>query len=137
MSESEVQQLIQAAGPIYHCILERNNSGSLKNEEGTPIRFGLGNISKERSKRIKSSDLIGITTVVVTPEMVGMSIGVFTACEVKQPNWNPTKKLDAHELAQKAYLDYIVSRGGIAFFSNSVLSFRNHMTAWLSKITRR
>ena len=70
-SESEIQQLIQIEGPRVDCILMRNNSGALPDKNGRTVRYGLGNISREHSDRIKSSDLIGITRVVVTPEMVG------------------------------------------------------------------
>src|SRR5690606_36770808 len=98
-SESEIQQLIQMEAMKYDCTLMRNNSGSFKDSTGRAVRFGLGNVSKKHSLKSKSSDLIGITRVVVTSDMVGKTIGVFTAIECKGEGWNPTKKLDQHEIA--------------------------------------
>jgi hypothetical protein len=55
--------------------------------------------------------------------MVGRRIGVFTAIEVKSEDWNPQKKLDAHEQAQENYMAWVRLRGGFAGFCNSVDSF--------------
>lgn len=122
-SESTVQQQIQIEGPNHGCILQRNNSGSLPGLDGRPVRFGLGNTSKRQNDAIKSSDLIGITTITITPDMVGRKIGVFTAVEVKKPDWkrSPT---DKRERAQAAYIDWVISRGGFAGFANCIESFR-------------
>lgn len=121
MSEAVVQQDIQIAGPYHSCQLMRNNSGELKDRFGRPVRYGLGNISKEHNERIKSSDLIGITTIIITPEMVGQKIGVFTAIEVKEPNWKPGK--DPREEAQNNFIQWVLSLGGYAGFAKSVDSF--------------
>lgn len=118
--ESEVQQLVQMEAAKHSCILLRNNCGAFKDETGRTVRFGLGNISKELWEKWKSLDLIGITTIEITPAMVGQKIGVFTAVEVKKEDWNPQKKLDAHEQAQKNFIDWTIAHGGIAGFVNSV-----------------
>lgn len=119
--ESEVQQDIQIGARTYFTsFLMRNNSGALPDQTGRIVRFGLGNISKEHNKKSKSSDLIGITPVVITPDMVGKVIGVFTAIEVKDEAWNENKKLDEHEQAQKNFIDWVLSLGGYAGFANSV-----------------
>lgn len=123
MTESELQQRIQLEAPHHQCILERNNSGQVT-LEGRVVRFGLGNISKKHAQNMRSSDLVGITTVMVTPDMVGKPIGVFTAVEVKSPDWNPNKKLDQHERAQANWLAWVRAMGGIAGFVNSLDSFR-------------
>ncbi len=119
-SESEIQQLIQIEGPKFHSILMRNNSGAFKDSTGRVVRFGLSNDSSNRAEHIKSSDLIGITTIVITQEMVGKMVGVFTAIEVKDEKWRPTKKLDKRETAQKNFIDWVISRGGMAGFASSV-----------------
>jgi hypothetical protein len=118
--ESEVQQHIQIGAMHFDCTLMRNNSGALLDETGRPVRFGLGNVSKKHAENSKSSDLIGITTIIITPEMVGQKIGVFTAIEVKDENWNCQKKLDKHETAQFNFIQWVISKGGIAGFANSV-----------------
>ena len=118
--ESEVQQEVQIKAMHYGCNLMRNNCGCLLDDTGRPVRYGLGNVSKKHQEKIASSDLIGITKVVVTQEMVGMTLGIFTAVEVKKEAWNPNKKLDKRETAQNNFINWVRSMGGIAGFANSV-----------------
>lgn len=122
-SESEVQQRIQIHGPHYDSLLMRNNSGALKDIEGRVVRFGLGNESAKRNEIIKSSDLIGITTITITPEMVGMRIGVFTAVECKRSDW-VASLTDKREKAQGNFIDWVRSRGGLAGFAKSIDEFK-------------
>jgi len=117
--ESTVQQEIQIEARYYGCTLLRNNSGALKDQGGRLVRFGLGNISKQHSDNSKSSDLIGILQIIITPEMVGKTVGVFVALEVKKEEWSINKKLDKHEIAQANFINWIRSIGGIASFCNS------------------
>lgn len=124
MVESELQQLVQIEGPKYACILQRNNSGALKDSNGRLVRYGLGNISSKQNAAIKSSDLIGITTITITPEMVGRKIGVFTAVECKAPGWKPTLKEKSRESAQLAYIEWVRMRGGLAGFASSIEEFK-------------
>jgi len=123
MTESEIQQRIQIEGPFHECILLRNNSGALKDNTGRVVRYGLGNISSKQNDKIKSSDLIGITTIVITQDMVGKSIGVFTAIEVKKEDWKPSDT-DKREKAQRSFIDWVLKRGGLAGFANSIDSFK-------------
>ena len=118
--ESEVSQDVQIEAMHYGCNLMRNNSGALPDINGTPVRFGLGNISKAHNERMKSSDLIGITKVTITQEMVGKTLGIFTALEVKKEAWNPDKKLDARETAQNNFINWVKLNGGIASFCNDL-----------------
>ena len=122
MLEDEVSQRILMEAPKHNCHLLRNNSGAFTNEAGRNVRFGLGNVSKRLSEQIKSSDFIGITEVLITPDMLGCKIGVFTAIEVKRSDWK-LKIADVRERAQKNFIDFIQSKGGIAGFCNSVESF--------------
>ncbi len=122
--ESDLQQFIQMEGPKYGCQLLRNNSGAFKDATGRWLRFGLGNVSKKHSDKIKSSDLIGFTRVTITSADIGKTFAVVTAVEVKDPSWNPDKKFDAHELAQWAFIAWIKAAGGFAGFANSIESFR-------------
>lgn len=117
--ESEIQQLIQMTAMKFHkCVLMRNNSGGFTDQTGRFVRFGLGHTSPKQ--QFKSSDLIGITEVVITQEMVGKTLGVFTAVELKDENWNPNKKLNSHEEKQNNFLQFVISKGGIAGFVNKV-----------------
>ena len=118
--ESQVQQEIQVKAPHHNCTLMRNNQGACIDETGRLVRYGLGNTSKKRTELIASSDLIGITRVTITPDMVGQTVGIFTAVEVKKEAWNPNKKLDKREKAQKAFIDWVLSLGGYAGFANDI-----------------
>lgn len=120
-SESEIQQLIQMEAAKYGIILLRNNSGAFKDQTGRMVYFGLGNLSKAHSMRMKSSDLIGIWNLMMSNGQPS-NIGVFIAIEVKKEGWsfNPN---DKREQAQKAFIDFIISKGGVAGFCNSVDSF--------------
>lgn len=123
INESELQQLVQMEGPKYGCILQRNNSGALKDSSGRLVRYGLGNISSAQNAAIKSSDLIGPTTITITPEMVGKQIAVFTAVECKKPGWIYSET-DKRAKAQLAYIEWVRSRGGLAGFAASVEQFK-------------
>lgn len=123
--ESTVSQEVQIDAVQFQCILMRNNSGAFKDETGRLVRYGLNNVSKQHNERIKSSDLIGITRVLITKEMVGQTLGVFTAVEVKKEAWKPDKKLDKRETAQNNFINWVKSMGGYGGFANSVESLKN------------
>lgn len=119
-SESATQQLIRRDFPLVtRGQIWRNNSGAFKDEEGRLIRFGLGNDSPALNKVVKSSDLIGITPVQVTPEMVGYWLGVFTAIEVKEPGW-VQRPGDKRASAQAAFHDIVRAACGYAGFATHV-----------------
>lgn len=132
-SEDEIQQLIQMEAPKMNSILLRNNSGALKDATGRVVRYGLGNNSKSVNETFKSSDLIGITSIVITPEMVGQTIGVFTAVEVKKENWKPFQPSNTRETGQGNFLNFVATKGGIAFFTNSIDTFRDNMVRSLNR----
>ena len=73
-SEHEIQQRIRLAcghGPVR---LWRNNTGALVDQQGRFVRFGLCK---------GSSDLIGLRSLEITPELVGQRIAQFVALEIK------------------------------------------------------
>lgn len=99
MRESTLQKLIQLAVSDAGSVTFRNNCGMLKNEAGIPIKFGVGNPG--------GSDLLGITPVVITQDMVGQTIGVFTAIEVKTPTGRVSD-------AQHRFIQLVNNQGGRA-----------------------
>lgn len=118
-SETENQTEIRLEASRQGILLLRNNSGVAREydqETGETrfIRYGLGNESKQVNDRVKSSDLIGITPVTIGPQHVGMTLGVFTALEVKKEEWQYTGH--GREKAQKAFHDLVQRFGGIAKF---------------------
>ena len=122
-SEDEIDQEIQLEAAKMGILLMRNNSGAMTDDTGRLVRYGLGNISK--NQKFKSSDRIAIKPVTITPEMVGQTIGVFVAIEMKKEGWK--YKGDEREQGQKNFIDYITARGGKAFFCCSVEDFKNNI----------
>ncbi len=116
-SESRVQSEIRLAAPSYGLRLFRNNVGVLRNEAGTPVRYGLANESKQMNQRLKSSDLIGWRRLVITPEMVGGLVAQFASVECKHAGW--TYKGDDHEQAQNRWISLAAAEGAYATFANS------------------
>ncbi|RZM50423.1 hypothetical protein [Klebsiella pneumoniae] len=96
--------------------LFRNNKGVLPDKRGVPVRFGLCNETPALGKRLRSSDLIGIRPVLITPDMVGSTIGQFVAREVKKAGWK--YKGTEHEQAQLAFGTLIIGLGGDFKFWN-------------------
>lgn len=120
-SESEIQQLIQLEAPKLKVNLMRNNNVAFKDENGRMVRAGLGNSSPNQA--YKSSDLIGWTEIVIDNSMVGKTVAIFTAVEVKKEDWKP-KYNDTRETYQRNFIEWVKTKGGIAAFCNSVEEFR-------------
>src|SRR5690606_20465435 len=99
MKEQPVQQrvMLLSTGPTR---LWRNNCGMLQDKTGRWVKFGVANPG--------GSDLIGLHSVVITPEMVGQRVAIFTSFEVK-----PTKGGRVTD-DQLRFIDLVKSFGGIA-----------------------
>lgn len=104
MSEQRIQQEIRIACSTGDTRLFRNNTGTLRDQHGRPVTFGLCK---------GSADLIGWRTVTVTPEMVGTQMAVFLSIEVK----TATGRLRPE---QQQWLDAVQAAGGIAGVARSV-----------------
>jgi hypothetical protein len=103
-SEHEIQQRIRLAcgrGPVR---LWRNNTGALVDQQGRFVRFGLCK---------GSSDLIGLRSMVVTPEMLGQRIAQFVALEIKAPQGVVSPQ-------QQAFLRLVQELGGVASVCRSI-----------------
>lgn len=123
MKETAVNDHVRLAAAQNNVDLWRNNVGAVHTDDGRFIRFGLCNESKKQNELIKSSDLVGITPVLITPDMVGQVVGVFTAVETKKSNWNFSLS-DKRAVAQKAFHDIVLRAGGYAGFAKTVEDFK-------------
>lgn len=114
--ETRIQHQIQLALSEAGCLAWRNETsgawlGKVIHKAGNQVTltdahmmtFGLC---------VGSSDLIGCTPVVITEDMVGQTIGCFTAIEVKTPKGRPTNE-------QTNFIDAVLRAGGIAGIARS------------------
>ena len=115
MLESAVQSRTRLELAQLGAITQRNNVGACEDQSGRIIRYGLMNDSKQLNQQFKSSDLINIVPIVITPEMVGRTVGVYAALECKKSDWRLTPG-DARAQAQLRYHNLVRSVGGIASF---------------------
>lgn len=112
MKESDIQNKIRLALSRHGSnVMFRNNvgqawAGKAKRlpssdvliQDPYPITFGLCT---------GSSDLIGYTSVIITPDMVGKKVAIFTALEVKRPMSQPSP-------AQRQFIARVRQDGGRA-----------------------
>jgi len=104
VSEQRIQQEIRLACSTGDTRLFRNNTGTLRDQHGRPVQFGLCK---------GSADLIGWHAVTVTPDMVGSTVAVFLSIEVK----TATGRLRPE---QQQWIDAVQAAGGIAGVARSV-----------------
>lgn len=127
-SEAMVQSRLRLQCQPLDAILWRNNQGACTDDTGRLIRYGLGHDSKPLNDVFKSSDLIGITPVHITPWHVGLRLGIFTAVEVKKPGWQ--KPGNDREIAQMNFLQNVAKFGGMAMFATDTVIYNNTVSAW-------
>lgn len=117
LSESAIQTNIRLEASRKGIRLWRNNVGvAHDSESGMYVRYGLANESTQMNRVVKSSDLIGIRPVTITPAHVGTVIGQFVSREVKHGAWRYTGT--DREVAQLNWINLINSMGGDAMFCN-------------------
>ena len=114
-SEAAAQVAVRTSASSRGWRLFRNNIGAGKMDSGSFVRFGLANDSAQLNAVVKSGDLIGIRSVLITPDMVGSKIGQFVSIEVKKPGWRYSGA--GRETAQMAWIKIVVGLGGYACFS--------------------
>ncbi len=123
LRESTTTSFVRLDAAQQGDVLWRNNVGCLLDKTGRPVRYGLANDTPAMNKVIKSSDLIGIHPLLITPQMVGMIIGQFLAVEMKEEGW-VFNHLEEREVAQKNFHDIVRANGGRAGFATGVADYR-------------
>lgn len=114
MKETSITQRVMLALATAMPTLRifRNNTGMAW--AGSAMRDSRGGVFIKDARPLHaglcegSSDLIGWTSIEITPAMVGRKVAVFTAVEVKQPGKRPTE-------SQQNFLQRIREAGGIGF----------------------
>lgn len=94
-----LQDIRLALGRIPTVKLWRNNCGAYKDDHGRLIRYGVANPG--------GSDLIGMRSVVITSDMVGKTVAVICALEVKHGSNRATPE-------QENFIRVITAAGGLA-----------------------
>ncbi len=119
--EGKASDIVRLRCSQWGCKLLRNNSGVLPDKNGRPVRFGLGNESKKLNVEFKSGDFVGVTPLVITQEMVGKTVGVFTNIEVKAEGFKekPSYPSNQREHGQQNFNNFIKQHGGLAGFASS------------------
>jgi len=103
--EKEIQHEVRLAlGTQPGCVFYRNNVGQAEfvSPQGaiSNVKYGLCE---------GSSDLIGLVSIAITPEMVGKTIARFTAIELKKVGASTEKKRAA---LQQMFRDLVNRMGG-------------------------
>lgn len=115
MNETNITKTIQLSIPP-NTRLFRNNTGT--GWQGTRMPSPAGLVIMENARPLKaglckgSSDLIGWTSITITPDMVGRKVAVFTAVEVKMVNGRVSPE-------QLNFIDQIRKAGGYAGIAQS------------------
>jgi len=95
---------VQTRGKPY-----RESNGDVVVPGGRPVALGFGDTSGDPVAGV--GDLVGWTTIAITPDMVGSSIAVFTVIETKSSADAKKRK------AQTEFLALVKQSGGIAGFA--------------------
>jgi hypothetical protein len=111
MKESAIQQLVRLTASQAGAVLFRNNRGIAW--MGETHRYDDGTVVIKNARRVEfgltkgASDLIGWQPTLITPDMVGQTVAIFTALEVKAAKGKPTPD-------QTNFIDQVNKAGGRA-----------------------
>ena len=98
--------------------LFRNNRGMFLTIDGLrKVKAGL--------EAEGASDCIGFTPVTITADMVGQTIAVFTAAEVKKSTWK--RPSTETEMKQQNFINFVNKNGGIGFFINCAENLKKEL----------
>ena len=140
MAENPMMKRAQVAMVEEGAVLWRNNVGVFlqgkqrRIKEGGLITVSPGDVVLSRPRTIRcgldvgSSDLIGLTPVVVTPAMVGKTIAVFTSPEAKDID-------GVVEPEQASWIAMVNDNGGISFVFRSEIEGRQLLRQAINRIT--
>lgn len=119
--EAKATEVVRLSASSLNSRIFRNNSGGCIDSTGRMIKFGLGNDGSKASKQLKFGDYIGFTPVLITPDMVGQTVAVFTNLEIKpdgdmQKTLTAACRLGSREYYQWKTCELVKNNGGFAGF---------------------
>jgi hypothetical protein len=114
---------VSALGPAG---ITKRSDGSVLIRQARPMALGFALTDGSPVKG--SADLIGRTTITITPEMVGKRIAVFTSLEAKNSKGGRVSTF------QKNWRDQTADAGGIAGVFTSPEEAEEIISDWLRKI---
>ena len=124
MLENDVQKYIMLAASKAGTKIFRNNTGQGWVGQAKRLSDGSMLIINPRPLHaglcVGSSDLIGWTTRVITPDMIGKKVAIFTAIEVKSGT-RPSKE-------QLTFIQAVRDAGGIAGIARTPQEAHNLIT---------
>ncbi len=114
--ETKIQRAIQIALSENDVTVWRNEvgrywTGKVLHRDGNQVTLNPAHMVPV-GLCVGSSDLLAITPVEITPDMVGSTVGVFTAVEVKTTKGRPSKE-------QVNFIEHIREKGGRAGIARS------------------
>ena len=118
------QAWLPGAGPA-----QRLKDGSVLVPAGRPVAMGFG--APNGKPVVGAGDLIGWTTVRITPDMVGQEVAVVTSIETKRTKGGRASP------EQINWMKQIQAAGGIAGIANSVDAARSIFDAWHERFRQR
>lgn len=101
---------------------QRQSDGSVLIEYAQPVTLGFGLPNGDPVRG--ASDLIGWTPMVITPDMVGMRVAVFTAGEAKPAKGGTTSE------DQERFIAQLRADGGIAGVVRTPTDVRGILHEW-------
>jgi hypothetical protein len=128
LTESDLQTHARLIASENGARLWRNNSGAVHTADGRFVRFGLANDSTQLNKSFKSSDLIGVRPILITPAHVGIVLGQFVACEIKAQAWR--YRGTDREKKQLKFIELVKQLGGYGCFINGLAGIDAVFKKW-------
>lgn len=119
-----VRRIMLKIGSIPNIRVFRNNTGSawigasVKFNKKQTVLVEAGDVLIKSARFftaglcVGSSDLIGVKSVIITPEMIGQKVAIFTAVEVKTATGKASPE-------QVNFINMINELGGIAFIARN------------------
>ena len=105
-SETDIKSECRKAAKSYSSTLFNNPRGAYQTQWGGWVTYGVGGDG--------GHDLIGWRSIIVTPEMIGQRIAIFTSVETKKPGHKTEKKRLEN---QTDFRDAVLAAGGYSGFA--------------------